>query len=119
MVLVLPEDALEGHLFLELLLMQFLLLGDQRLVSVLDGVFVPPVFEHLGYLCPLLALVPDVRDEDVVLPELPLLLGLVGVEVVQPPLPALLGRPVEPALGGDVELLGQLAPPVLLAPAAA
>ncbi len=95
MVVVLFEDEFNEFLFFLGLLVQLVLLGDEGLEPVLDGVLVSPVFEYFGYLCPLLALGVHVADQDVVLLEFPLLLGLVGVQVVQPPLSALLGRPVE------------------------
>lgn len=94
--------------------MQFLLLGDQRFVSIFDRVLIPPVFEHLGYLSPLLTLIPDMRDKDVVLPEFPLLFGFVGIEVIEPPFPALLRRAEKLAFRSNIKFLGQLAPLVLL-----
>jgi hypothetical protein len=53
---------------------QLLLLGDEGLVSILDGMFVSAIFEQLGYLCPFLALVPHVGNQNVVLLQLPFLL---------------------------------------------
>lgn len=76
--------------------------------------FISPIFEHLGDLSPLFALVPHMGYQNVVLFELPLLFGFVWVKMVQPSFPALLWSPEELALRSDVELFGQLAPLVLL-----
>ena len=110
MVVVLSEDELNEFLLLLGFLVQLVLLGYQRLEPVFDGVLISPVFEYFGYLGPLLALGLHVADENVVFPELPLVLALVGVQMVQPSFAALLGGPVELALRVNVEFLRQFAP---------
>lgn len=82
--------------------MQLLLFGEQRLIPIFYGMLISLILEHLGYICPFFALGAHMRNQHVVFLELPLLLGLVGVQVVEPSLPALLGRSEELAARSDV-----------------